>query len=383
MNIDELRIAFGTTVLRHGSLHGGLDGIGHYTKALRQCLLASQGIQVREFSYSPAATEEMASASVAETGHFSLQASLAILFGSRFRGFDSLLKEGVDVVHATDHLVPHLRDTPTIATIMDVIPLSHPHLVDYPLKHLKNWAWKRSLKWADRIITISEYSKSEIIRHLDVEDSKVDVVPLGVDAEWFTQPNEATLGQVAERHALPDQYLLFVGTLQPRKNIWRLLEAHRALPEDMRREYPLLIAGRYGWGEPKLLEQLRDPSDPAIRWLNYFPAQDLKHLVAGATAMVFPSLIEGFGLPLLEAFAAGTPVVASNSTSIPEVAGDAAILIDPESVASIKLGIEQILMSESLQARCINRGKQRAAVFTWERTAELTLASYERLLSAK
>jgi len=381
MSPKNLRIAFGTTVLNQGLTQGGLDGIGHYSNTLRHRLMNLDGIQLYGFGYFPLGEDRSHQFSTWEVNRFGPQALLSLFSGASFRGFDKLLHQGIDLVHATDHLVPRLKNTPVVATVMDVIPLSNPEWVEYPLKNLKNYAWKKSLGWADRIITISEFSKAQIIEHVNIDDKKIDVVPLGVGADWFENIAENVRHEVNARYSIPHRYLLFVGTLQPRKNIRRLIEAHRLLSDDLRKEYPLLVVGRYGWGDPSLPSLLNDPNDQHVRWLEYLPSQDLKAVVTGASLAIFPSLCEGFGLPVLEAFAAGTPVVASNSTSIPEVAGDAAFLIDPESTEAIKSGIERMLSSRELQTSFIERGRQRATEFTWERTAELTVASYQRLLS--
>ena len=363
--------------MKSGVANNALDGIGHYTKALAREFQSGTDITLLPFSFGLPESQACETISV---GPFQRQALRTLLSRAPFKGLAALEDQEVSLIHATDHFVPKSAVCPVIATLMDVIPLSHPQWVDYRFKWLHNAAWRKSFSWADRIVTISEYSKSQIVEHLGVPETDVDVVPLGVDDEWFEDRDQSLLAAAKQRYQVPAGYLLCVGTLQPRKNVSRLISAHQQLPSSLRYEYPLVIIGRYGWGAEELLVTLRGGADTQIRWLDYVPRGDLQLLMAGATGFVFPSLLEGFGLPVLEAFASGVPVAASSTTSMPEVAGDAALLFDPESAEAIADAMRQLLEDEAVREALKSRGIARARQFSWRRTALGTLAAYQKLL---
>jgi len=186
---------------------------------------------------------------------------------------------------------------------------------------------------------------------------------------------DARVASLRKHYRLDRHYLLFVGTLQPRKNVATILAAFARLPPAFRSEVQLVIAGRAGWHTDGLVTALRAAeNDGRVRWLDYVPAADMRALYQGASAFVFPSLYEGFGLPVLEAFAAGVPVVCSNVTSLPEVAGDAALQVDPTDVVGLASAMEALVSDDALAQRMRDRGRNRAREFTWDRCAEQTLA---------
>ena len=375
---DALRVGFGMTALAHGLAGTGVDGIGAYTRELGARLAGMPGVDLRSYVYGPPIG--LPDGFIAQdVGSFRRQALAALLTGASFPGLRAMAGNSVDVVHATDHLVPRLRGTPVVATIMDAIPLAHPEWVSYPLKRINNALWKRSVQWADRIVTISEFSRTEIERWFGVPGERIHVVPLGVHRRWFESPAPAETERVRARYRLPDAYFLSIGTLQPRKNVLRLIAAHRRLPETLRREVPLVVVGKAGWSCDEEVAQMQDRDDACLHWLGYVPDVDLPGVVAGAAALVFVSLHEGFGLPVLEAFAAGVPVVASGTTALPEVASGAALVVDPTNVGEIADAMQQILQAPGLAAGLRESGLSRAREFTWERTAERTLAVYRNL----
>ncbi|MEO1081878.1 MAG: glycosyltransferase family 1 protein [Pseudomonadota bacterium] len=356
----------------------GIDGIGHYTQELRARLLQRGDVKLREFMYSVADGPAQSATNAQVVGGFNLQAAVSLLTNLGFERLRPLLREGVDLVHATDHLVPKTSRVPVIATLMDAIPLSNPEWVAF--SRLKGAAWRRSMRWADRIITVSKFSRETIEEHFSIPASNIDVIPLGVDEKWFAESSPALLAEVAGRYELPPSYLLFVGTLQPRKNLEGLIRAHEAIPSILREAYPLLIVGRVGWGVDALKQRLSSNSLTHVRWLEYVDGADLPAIVALARALVLPSLAEGFGLPVLEAFAAGTAVIASNTTSIPEVAGSAALLVDPTSEDEIAGALQRVTEDDALIEDLEHRGRKRARLFTWDQTAELSVEAYRKLI---
>ncbi len=378
VTVDPIRVAFGTSVLAQGLQRHELDGIGHYSRELLECFRTQDAIHAVPFTFGDAAPSQLLPSPV-DVGRYQRQAALGIVMGRSFSGF-AALEENVDLVHATDHMVPRLGNTPVVATLMDAIPLSHPEWVGYRFKKLKNALWRRSFGWADRILTISHYSRQEIVRHFGIPAERIDVIPLGVNPRWFNAPTPHEAEAVAAQYRLPAQYFLFIGTLQPRKNLLHLLESHAALPTAVRRACPLIVVGRAGWGCDEEVRRL-SAADPAeLRWLNYVADKDLPVILGLSRALVFPSLAEGFGLPILEAFAAGTPVIASNTSSIPEVAGDAALLVNPADREALTQAMLRISREDGLVQELSSRGAARARTFSWERTAAETLSSYRKLL---
>jgi len=363
--------------MENAAIANTLDGIGHYTQSLQQFLRLAPNVEVLPYRFDSGSPRNAGAQNV---GLFQRQALFALTMRRAFKGFSAFGEKGIDLIHATDHLVPKSHDYPVIATLMDVIPLSHPQWVDYRFKRLNNAAWRASFRWADRIITISEYSKSQIIKYIGVPESAIDVIPLGVDEEWFAERDPELIAATQARYRLPQTYLLFVGTLQPRKNVSALIRAHERLPARVRQTHPLVIIGRYGWGSEALLSKLKENANANVKWLKYVPHNDLQCLMAGATGFVFPSLLEGFGLPVLEAFAAGVPVAAAQTSSIPEVAGDAAILFDPESEEAIASAMTRLVEDVDLRASLSARGRERARGFSWEQTAIKTIETYKAVL---
>src|SRR3989344_1990039 len=241
-----MRVAFGVSVLARSVQQGGVDGIGPYTGELMAAMPPSAQLQPYLFD-APASLWQGATPAMS-FGPFARQALAATLPGGDFGRVRRALCAGIDVIHATDHLVPRLRGTPVVATIFDAIPLSHPEWVRYRFKGLKNELWRRTAFWAQQVITISNYSRQEIATHFRLPEERITAIPLGVGSQWFAPVDESVEKAVRDRHALPDRYFVSVGTLQPRKNISRLLLAHASLPEPLQRQFPLVVVGKPGWG---------------------------------------------------------------------------------------------------------------------------------------
>ncbi len=311
---------------------------------------------------------------------FSHCAAASALTGMSFPGTSKLMKR-VDLIHAPDHHVPRFRGVPILATLMDAIPLSNPEWASSNLRKLKNALWKKTTTWADHIVTISEYSKSEIAMHFKIDESRISVVPLGVDERFFNPLTKTEMATALSGFKLPEKYFLFIGTLQPRKNLKRVIEAHQSLPTSLRSEFPLVIVGRPGWGCDDLIQLLKSfPESEPVYWLGGVDDLTKRAMLQQATALVFASLSEGFGLPVLEAFASSVPVIASNTTSLPEVTGDAALLVDPLRVDEIANAMEKIASSTTLAEMLIARGLSRSRSFTWDLCAERTRAIYRQMI---
>jgi len=378
-----MRVGFGVTGLARARIYGGIDGIGSYTRELMQRLDENPAVRLFPISYGhPAKHLDGTSRTVMRFNKYAPLAALSAVSGISFCGSWKLGKR-VDLIHATDHYIPRHRNIPVVATLHDAIPLSHPEWVNAGFRKLKNTLWKRAAHWAAHIITISEYSKQEIAHYFAIDAQKISVIPNGVDERWFRPLDEDTRNKVLKQYNLPRHYFLVVGTLQPRKNIARIIEAYRSLPTGIRHEVPLIVVGRAGWRCENVVETLTSPAEgDSLRWLKHLPDDDLFAVLKGATALVFPSLCEGFGLPVVEAFAAGTPVITSNTTALPEVAGDAALLVNPLDVADIAAAMQSMLEQPELANVLRRKGKERALAYSWDVTAAMTLDVYQKTLEA-
>lgn len=372
-----MRLGIGCTALARGQLSGHMDGIGTYTTELLKHGSSNNGVDApvrvvfgRQFS------EALPTGGYALPMVYSAAAATSAATGLPFLGAAGL-ESKIDLFHATDHYIPKLRRTPVVATIMDVIGIRHPEWVNPSLRVFKNALFKRAVGWADQIITISDYSAADIADWLGASAPKITSIPLGVSADYFkTVPADIKAATLA-KYALRPGYFIAVGTLQPRKNVARIIQAHALLPAELRRQHPLVVVGQNGWRTDALMADLAQlEADGFGRWLKYVPRQDLFALLQCAQALVFPSLYEGFGLPVLEGFASGIPVITSNTTSLPEVVGDAAVMVNPLSVEEIAHAMQQMVERPEMRGSLISKGFVQAEKFTWQQTAQRTQDVY-------
>jgi glycosyltransferase involved in cell wall biosynthesis len=273
-----------------------------------------------------------------------------------------------DVLFVPAHVLPLWRPRRTVVTIHDLgylhVPGAHPPRRRLEL-HLST-AWNARV--ATRVIAISQATKADLVRHYRVPEDKIAVVYHGVEARFRPTPDPA----VPARYGLPDRYFLYLGTLQPRKNLERLVQAYGRLPGDAP---ALVLAGAKGWYFERIAAAIAGLGlNERVFLPGYVADADVPALLSGALALVYPSLYEGFGLPALEAMACGTPVLAANTSSLPEVVGAAGLLVDPQRVDEIAAAMQRLLADESLRADLGRRGRERAALFSWDRCARETLA---------
>ncbi len=377
-----MKIGFGSTFLDKGLSKEHMDGIGVYAKNLWEQF---ESIEKQAVSFGTQETTPQSKKLLGDIEYlplsYPLQSTLSLLSGKPFWGSQKLEKE-IDLFFAPDHHIPKLNHTPVVATIMDAYPLIHPELVSQRLRTFKNIAFKRASKWADHIITISAYSKQDIIQYFEIPEEKISVVPLGVNKTFFQTISENTRETVQQKFGLKGEYFIFVGTIQPRKNLSRLIEAYLSLPSELRQKHPLVIIGHYGWGEENLRQKLEKLGEQEnIHHLKNVTDSELYALLQSALAMVYPSLYEGFGLPILEGFASRIPVITSSTTSIPEVAGDAAQYVDPLDVNDISTKMQQVAQDLSLRTAMIQEGWERVQTFSWERSAREHIKVFNTLLS--
>lgn len=282
-----------------------------------------------------------------------------------------------DVVHYPASIGPLDGGPNVVLTVHDCIFMRHPDWFRWERAEYYRWAGCRSARRAARVIADSGATAHDLRELIGVPDSRIDIVPLGVDQAFRPAPVEA-IGLARTRYRLPDNYFLYVGTLEPRKNLAAVVRAWDRVADGIKEH--LVIAGRPGWKTEEMLAAIRQSKhQDRIHLPGFILQEDLAAAITAARAFVWPSLFEGFGLPVLEAMACGTPVLTSSTSSLPEVAGDAALLVEPEREEAIAEALKRLSQDDLLRARLSAAGLQRAAEFTWTRTAALTLKAYERV----
>ena len=345
----------------------------YWTRHLRQ---ESRGVDIRLFPFLDEASWLDHEGSVANPLTTRVRLGMLFLLNQFPNNISGWIDRGADVFHTCKLLNPPRRAKLT-ATVHDLtcwlLPETHSKV---NVAADKRFA-ERILKRADGLIAVSEATRADAVRFLNLPAEKIRVIHHGI-AEPFFQVMPQDADRVRSRHGLARPYLLFVGTIEPRKNIARLLNAWQALSPSTQGEFDLVLAGPPGWGQSDTMARLRNPS-PGVRYLGYVPEEDLPGLFAGATAFAYPSLYEGFGFPVAQAMAAGTPVITSCVSALPEIAGGAALLIDPLSEAALRDAMEEILTSPARRAKASEMGRANARRFTWPDCARKSLRFFEEL----
>ncbi|MDM8521638.1 glycosyltransferase family 1 protein [Anaerolineales bacterium HSG6] len=283
------------------------------------------------------------------------------------------------IFHATNHLLAHFSQAKTVYTLHDLIFLHYPEYHLFYNRWYLTLTMPRYLQTADMIITPSECSKQDALRFYDLPEEKFRVI-YEAPAPTFQPSHDADLlQQVKQRYQLPDQFVLHVGTIEPRKNLSRLLEAFQPLLSDWP-DLRLVLIGKKGWLYDQFFQRLQQLGlEERVIFPGFVAEEDLPAIYQLATVFVYPSLYEGFGLPPIEAMACGTPVVSSNSSSLPEVVGDAGLLIDPNDSQAIHVAMQRVLSSADLRADLAERGLKQAAKFSWQQAASELMDVYRAL----
>jgi glycosyltransferase involved in cell wall biosynthesis len=360
-----------------------IGGIGRYAIHLLEALLSLSSQQHPELEFvvftAPQTDREILRGVGAETCE-------------RFRGIKSTLLrssvllpvgalcEGIDVFHGLDQSgIPlFFKVGKYIVTVHDVIPLGLPWA--FPARHrlVLATALARIRKQAEVVIVPSTAAAEDVVRFLRVERERIRVIPMGCDRRFQPAEEPVRAATLRHRYNLPERYVLFVGTLEPRKNIHTLLRAFaQVVAERPRHELMLVIAGGSGWGG----EDYKTTVDELklhhhVRFTGFVDDEDLPDLYRGALLFAYPSLYEGFGLPVVEAMACGTPVITSDRTSLPEVAGGAALLVDPTRPEALAAAMASLLKDGELRQALRAKGLARARSFTWDAVAQQTIAVY-------
>jgi alpha-1,3-rhamnosyl/mannosyltransferase len=280
------------------------------------------------------------------------------------------LAGSADIFHASS-LLRHPPRRPLLTTTLHdlsswIMPELHP-----AANRLADSQLAGHLRLAHRIIAVSERTRQDAIRMLRIPPEKIVVIHSGV-AEAFFHVDPGDVERVRERYRLKRPFVLSIGTVEPRKNMGGLLSAFEALPSSLQDEFDLVLAGPMGWADAATEQRVR-----AVRYLGYVPERDIAPLTAAATVFAYPSLYEGFGFPVAQAMAAGVPVITSNVSALPEIAGDAAVLVDPRSRDQLRDALSRLLLYPSIRARMADRGRERAEQFRWETCAAKSLEFFQ------
>lgn len=283
----------------------------------------------------------------------------------------------VDIFHSSYSIAPPLKKGNLIYTVHDLVNLKYPEL--HTIKSAPVYLRRLSLsvQEAKRIIAVSENTKNDLMEFTKVPEEKIRVIPEAPRKEFRRIEDAELIKKIKEKYNLNQKYILSVCTLEPRKNLKNLIRSFSQLKDDMKEEYSLVIVGKKGWLYNEIFEEIKNLKlHDRVKIIGYVPENHVPILMNGAEVFVYPSIYEGFGLPPLEAMACGTPVISSNSSSLPEVIGDAGILFDPYDTDELTEKLSCLLSSESLKKEMSIRGEQRARMFSWEKTAKETLKVY-------
>lgn len=364
---DTVKLGYDTTTLSLDS-----SGEARYTIALLQSLRRFTGIEIEILT----ASRRVPGSRMQRRAYQALAEGLyyPLLVGRRVR------RRAVDLVHYPRHLVSAQGgvEVPTVLTVADVFPVTHPQYYDAATVRHYRLMTPGAARRATRVITHSKASQSDITRRLRIPPERVAVVPHGVGDQF--RPVARDERWLQRRFGVDGPYVLCVATLEPRKNLARAIVAMDRLQPQFP-SHALVLTGGRGWLSAELDVALSRTRSRVVV-TGYVSDEELVRLYAAAECFLFASLLEGFGFPVLEAMACGAPVVTSDRSSLPEVAGDAAVLVDPYSTEAIAEGIARVLGSSELRTELRDRGLERSARFTWRAAAEATVRVYQEALAA-
>lgn len=283
------------------------------------------------------------------------------------------------VYHGPNFMLPPF-DGKKVTTFHDLSVLKYPEFHPESRVSFLTPEINKAAQNADHIITVSEAVRLEVIDYFGLPEDTVTAVHLASSLRQ-EPPNPASLAQFLAKHGLTDQqFLLFVSSIEPRKNVMRILDAYESLPSEFRKQHPLVLTGSSGWRSEKILDRISSlEAQGVVRYLGYTNDAELNCLYYSAGALVFPSIYEGFGLPIIESQSVGVPVLTSNVSCMPEVAGGAALLVDPFDVDEIAAGLEEIMLDEGLRGELRAKGFENAQKLSWDTTAAKTLDVYSRI----
>ena len=286
----------------------------------------------------------------------------------------------LDLLHSPDFIPPFQRNCRSVITIHDLAFLLYPHFLTKESARYYGQI-DQAVRNTDHIIAVSESTRQDTIKLLGVPERKITVIHEAANPTFRQMDKDESRRRVTEMYGLDRDFILFVSTIEPRKNLPGLLQAYRKLLDDYKVSEGLALAGSQGWLSEEvygLVENLN--LDEHVRFLGRVPSEHLVYLYNAARLLVHPSFYEGFGLPPLEAMTCGTPAIVSNVSALPEVVGDAAQLVDPHDIDGLTVAMWRLLTDEDLRDSFIAKGFKRADMFSWKRAAEETLAVYRQVI---
>lgn len=378
-----MRIALNATALL-----SPLTGIGQYTYHLAKGLQAKQGLEL-DFFYGSGWSKELRDKPASNIATIK---SLVKRFVphpysvSRFiqqRRFNGGIRSNPPDMYHEPNFLAFKCPKPSIITVHDLSWIRFPHT--HPVERVRamDKYFEPGLRRASLILTDSEFVKRELMEVFGLRPELIVPVPLGVEPLFRPQTAEETLPVLSRHGLLHGQYLLAVGTLEPRKNLQVALHAFMQLPPAMRKHYPLVLVGMTGWHTSALEAQMAPMIRAGeVRQLGYLSREDLATVIAGATTLIYPSIYEGFGLPPLESMACGVPVIASNVSSLPEVVGDTGLLVNPHDAEAVAQAIQRMVSDPALRCKLSANALARSKGFTWDRCVTQTMGAYQQLLSS-
>lgn len=376
-----MRVAFNAT-----GLLSPLTGIGQYSRHLAVGLAACADLEA-DFFYGAYWSQKVRSAPLPAASSLLpwIRSNVPFSYALRrvvqdYRFTSQTRRKRFDVYHEPN-ILPLPFDGVTVLTVHDLSWIRFPAM--HPIERVRamNKYFEPGLKRASLILTDSEFVKRELMEVFSVQPERIVPVLLGVEPLFRPQSAAATL-PVLSRHALVHgQYLLAVGTLEPRKNLQVALQAFMQLPQATRRQYPLVLVGMTGWHTSALEAQMAPLiSAGELRQLGYLSREELATVIAGALTLIYPSIYEGFGLPPLEAMACGVPVIASDVSSLPEVVGDTGLLINPQDAYDVARAIQLLITDPAVRTTLSAKAFARSQEFTWERCVAQTVGVYQQAL---
>ncbi len=375
-----MRIAFDLSPAVHHHA-----GVGRYAQELLTALLGENGAhEYCTFYYDPRGDArsdpplDRLPAQVIRSGAKPWRMSVLLAYGTGAT-MDRWLPPA-EVLHATDHLLPPVHRARTVFTIYDLTTQLYPEYHSALNRWYSALMLPRFLRRADAVIAISESTQRDIVQRLNVPPEKIRVIYAGVHPRFQPDLEPSRVAAVRAKYQLPERMMLYLGTVEPRKNLEMLVEAYHALLQHTPAAPTLVIAGRKGWMYQPVFDRVRALGlDTRVHFTGWVDDADMPALLNAAEVFVYPSLYEGFGLPPLEAMACGVPVLCSNTSSLPEVVGDAGLLLDPRDAGAWTHALARVLDDEHVRAELRARGLAQASKFSWSQAARQTVQVYDQL----
>lgn len=380
MSNSSIRVALTTS-----SLFQPLTGIGHYTLNLARALEATGRITPRYFygfdwRDTAEPREVRGLATLKRLVRKLLPSPYEVSRAAQQAVFSSGVRQCPADVYHEPNFLPFNFDGPTVITVHDLSFVRYPETHPAERVRIMNTLLPPALERAAHVVTDSEYTRQEVISHYGISPDRVTTTLLGVSERFRPRDEEACRAVLTKRVLGYRQYLLAVGTLEPRKNLILALRAFGQLPQSMRARWPLVVAGAKGWKTEALDKELRHLIDEGtVRLLGYVSDDELATVYSGASALVYPSLYEGFGLPVAEAMASGVPVIISDQSCLPEVADGAGLTVGAQDVVALRDAMCRVLEDAEQAERMRRAGLARAAQLTWASCARQTLAVYDKV----